>query len=97
MQANVVLCKCKRSILLEEMYPSKPTKKEAADSLMHSSIDIDQMIVLEAELAENSIQEGTGNTETTRLSLIRIKSFAEENSKKVREARSLVREINRCK
>lgn len=60
---------------------------------MHSSIDIDQMIVFEAEVIEDSIEQGKGNSQAIELALLKIKSYAEDNSKKVREARNLIREM----
>ena len=78
-----------------EMYPSNPTKKQSVDSLIHASIEIDQKILFEAESIEDSIQKGAANIETIKLSLFRIKSYSEENSKNVREARKIVREMER--
>jgi hypothetical protein len=75
------------------MYSDKPTRGQVADSLMHSSIDIDQMIIFEVENIEDSIPVGAGNIEAIAVSLLRIKSLTQENSTKVREARSLVRQM----
>ena len=61
---------------------------------MHSSIDIDQMIVFEAEIIEDSIEQGKGNSQTIELSLLKIRSYAEENSRRARAACNLVREMD---
>jgi hypothetical protein len=93
MKAFVISCNCKRIILLEEMFPDKPTKMQAIDSLMHSSVDIDQMIVFEVNLIEDSFEQGTQDNQTIKLSLFRIKGYAEDNSRKVREARNIARKM----
>ena len=80
-------------ILMDEMYPDKPSKRQKVDSLIHSSIDIDQMILFELDLIEDSIIQMDGSNRAITLSLHRIKYYAEENSRKIREARNLVREI----
>jgi hypothetical protein len=73
------------------MYPDRPTKKQRVDSLMHSSVDIDQMIVFEVNLVEDSIDKGVENNQMIKLALSKIRSYAQQNSNKVREARDLTR------
>jgi hypothetical protein len=82
------------SLSIEEMYPDKPTKTQAVKNLMHSSIDIDQMIVTEAELIQDSIQAGAADNEAIQSSLSKIRLYAEENSKNARKTKTLVRELN---
>jgi hypothetical protein len=79
--------------LLEEMDQENPGEMERVDSLMHSSIDTDQLIVFEANLIEDCAEQGKGNSQTIELALFKIKSYAEDNSKKVGEARNLIREM----
>jgi hypothetical protein len=80
--------------LLEEMFPANPTKGQTIDTLMHSSIEIDQKILCEVESIEESLQGGKDSSQQIELSLPKIVSYTEENSKKVTEARRLVREID---
>ena len=75
------------------MDQEEPGEIQKVDSLMHSSIDIDQMIILEADRIEDSIEQGKVSSQAIELSLLKIKSYAEDNSKKVGEARNLIREM----
>jgi hypothetical protein len=77
----------------EEMYPKKPSAKQSIDLLLHAAIDLDQLILLEAESIQDSLEAGKGNVHSVQVSLDKIKSYREENSKKVREARNILREM----
>jgi len=72
----------------------KSGRRQTVDLLMHSSIDIDQMIVFEADIIEDSIEQGKGNSQAIELSLLNIRSYAEENSRRVRAACNLVRDMD---
>lgn len=82
------------SLSVEGMYPNKPTKSQSIYNLMHSSIDIDQLIVTEAELIQDSIGGSESNNAVIQSSLSKIRLYAEENSKNARKTRMLVREMN---
>jgi hypothetical protein len=74
------------------MYPKKPSAKQSIDLLLHATIDLDQLILLEAESIQDSLEAGKGNVHSVQVSLDKTNSYSEENSKKVREARNILRE-----
>ena len=76
------------------MDPDKFGKRQTIDLLMHSSIDVDQLIVFEADIIEDSIEQGKGNSQAIELSLLKIRSYAEENSRRVKAACNLIREMD---
>ena len=79
------------SLSSEEMYPRTPSKTQSVNNLMHTSIDLDQLIVTEAELIQDSLQGSEAENEAIQSSLSKIRLYAEENSKNARKARTLVR------
>jgi hypothetical protein len=68
-------------------------KLEEVEALLHSAIDIDQVIMLESESLADSLTEGSKDYAKNMKILSRISSFAEENSEKIKKVRNLNRDM----
>ena len=66
---------------------------EKIESLLHSAINYDQIIMLESESLAESLKEGSENYTKNVETLKRISFYAEENSKKIWQARSLKQDL----
>jgi len=81
------------SDLLNEKETATGKNREKIDALLHSGIDNNQMIVFEADIISDACEGSLENSLKVADALEKIRFYAEENSRKVRQARSLNLEI----
>ncbi|MDA4129290.1 MAG: hypothetical protein OK457_00825 [Thaumarchaeota archaeon] len=79
--------------MLEEIFPTNPTERQLIDNLLHSTIEIDQLIVLDVGIVQDVIKVGEAEDQALTPFLSKILSYAQQHSDKVREARKLLREL----
>jgi hypothetical protein len=73
--------------------------KKKVDGLIHSGIDLDQIIALEAEVLAQTLEENSSRFDekfaaANYAMLERIKAHAMENCKKIREVNKLIQHIH---
>ena len=86
-------CNAKAGILLEEMDKDKSGEVQKIDALMRSTIDVNNMIVVEAGILQKQFDENFIDVGTILGAIGKIRTYASENSRMVAIANNLLREM----
>jgi hypothetical protein len=79
--------------LLEERDQEKSSEMHRMEALMRSSIDLDNMIVLEAAILQKQFDDNFIDLSMILEAIRKIRSYAQENSRMVTAANNLLREM----
>jgi hypothetical protein len=78
---------------LEERDQEKSSEMHRMEALMRSSIELDNMIVLEAAILQKQFDDNFIDLSMILEAIRKIRSYAQENSRMVTSANNLLREM----
>ena len=76
------------------MKSENSSKRDRIDALLHGSIEHEQLVLLESETVGDAIGEDHESYASIAKSLKNIRNSVVQNSAKMREAMTLIREMN---